>query len=183
MPSRSKKVLLLHGWEGSDYPHWQSWLAGELAKDYGNVSFLRFSNYNFPDFGTWKKELTAHLEDFKPDIVICHSLANTLWFHLCNANAVQKIEKLYLVAPPSQTCDIPELESFFPLDMPNNTYANETTLVTSTDDPYMSMNEAKELQTSLGVEMIVLQNAGHINADSGYGKWPWILEKIKEDTK
>jgi uncharacterized protein len=35
-----KKVLLLHGWGGSNYPHWQSWLAAELAKNYGKVSFF-----------------------------------------------------------------------------------------------------------------------------------------------
>ena len=177
----SKKILLLHGWEGSDYPHWQSWLAGELAKDYGTVSFLRFSDYDFPDFGIWKRELLTHLKDFKPDIVICHSLANTLWFHLCNANAIEKVEKLYLVAPPSIECDINELESFFPLDMPTNSYAKETLLITSTDDPYMSMDEAKELKSSLGIEMKVLENAGHINADSGYGEWPWLLQKIRGD--
>jgi len=177
----NKKVLLLHGWEGSDYPHWQSWLAGELAKDYGNVSFLKFSNYNFPNFAAWKKELTAHLKDFKPDIVICHSLANTLWFHLCNSESIQKVEKLYLVAPPSIKCDITELESFFPLDMPKNAHAKESLLITSTDDPYMKIDEAQELRDSLGVEMIVLENAGHINADSGYGEWPWILERLKED--
>lgn len=177
----NKKVLLLHGWEGSDNPHWQSWLAGELAKDYGTVSFLKFSNYDFPNFSNWKKELISHLDDFKPDIIICHSLANTLWFHLCNTNAVQKVKKLYLVAPPSIKCDIAELESFFPLEMPKNPHSHETLLVTSTDDPYMSIDEAKELQESLGVEMKVLQNAGHINADSGYGEWPWILKKLQED--
>ncbi len=183
MPSRSKKVLLLHGWGGSDFPHWQSWLAGEIAKEYGYVSFLKFSDFEFPDFAVWKKELTAHLKDFRPDIVICHSLANTLWFHLCNTNAVKKVQKLYLVAPPSLKCDIPELESFFPLEMPKNPYADKTLLVASSNDPYMSMDEAKELQDSLGVEMIVLENAGHINADSGYGEWPWILKKIEEDLK
>lgn len=176
-----KRVLILHGWGGSNFPHWQSWLAGEIAKDYGTVSFLEFSDYEFPNFGVWKKELLEHMKEFKPDIVICHSLANTLWFQLCNANAIEKIEKLYLVAPPSLNSKIAEIESFFPLDMPTNPHAKETLLVASTNDPYMSMGEAKELQESLGVEMIVLEDAGHINADSGYGEWPWILKKIKED--
>jgi len=177
----SKKVLLLHGWGGSNFPHWQSWLAGELAKDYGTVSFLEFSDYEFPNFSIWKKELLKHLEDFKPDIVICHSLANTLWLHLCNTNAIQKVKKLYLVAPPSLQCDIAELESFFPLAMPTNPHAKETLLITSTNDPYMSTNEAKELQLALGVPMQVLVDAGHINAESGYGAWPWLLKKIQED--
>lgn len=179
----AKKVLLLAGWGGSDFPHWQSWLAGEIAKDYGTVSFLKFSDFEFPNFAIWKKELLTHLKDFKPDIVICHSLANTLWFHLCNANSITKVEKLYLVAPPSQTCDIAEIESFFPLDMPKNAYADKTLLITSTNDPYMSMDEAKKLQDSLEVEMIVLKNAGHINAGSGYGEWPQILQMIQEDLK
>ncbi len=42
-----EKVLLLHGWGGSDTPHWQSWLAGEIAKDYRKVSFFWSSNAYF----------------------------------------------------------------------------------------------------------------------------------------
>ena len=175
----AKKVLLLHGWGGSDSPHWQSWLAGELAKDYGKVSFLEFSNYDFPELGMWKQELLQELKEFKPDIVICHSLANTLWFHLCQDDDFIEVEKLYLVAPPSLSCEIEELKSFFPLHMPTNPHAKETILVTSTNDPYMTIDEAKKLQASLGIEIKILQDAGHINADSGFGEWQWILDQIK----
>ena len=174
-----KKVLLLHGWGGSCSPHWQSWLAGEIAKDYGTVSFFKFSNFDNPSLETWKKELKKELDEFKPDIVICHSLANTLWFHLCNDDDMKEVKKLFLVAPPSMKCEIEELRSFFPVEVPTDTKAKETLLITSTNDPYMTMDEAKELQEKLGVTMEVLENAGHINADSGFGEWPWILNKIK----
>ncbi|MBU1217718.1 alpha/beta hydrolase [bacterium] len=174
----SAKVLLLHGWGGSNSPHWQSWLAGELAKEYGCVSFLEFSNYDFPKLDVWKRELKEHLEEFKPDIVVCHSLANILWFHLCNEGNISEVTKLFLVAPPSLKCKIEELKSFFPVTAPNNLYAKEVLLVTSTNDPYLSEDEAKELQNALGVEMKVIQDGGHINAASGYGPWPWILEQI-----
>ena len=179
-----KKVLILAGWGGSDFPHWQSWLAGELAKNYGKVSFLEFSNFEFPNKNTWKHELIKEIDSFRPDIVICHSIANILWFHICNelyalhGDAIDSIEKLYMVVPPSLKCDIEELSSFYPCDIPKNLYAKESLLITSTDDPYMTQDEAKELQETLHVEMKVLQNAGHINADSGYGKWPWILEQL-----
>ena len=43
----------------------------------------------------------------------------------------------------------------------------------------MTQDEASELQKALGIEMKVLENAGHINVSSGYGEWHWILEKIK----
>ena len=179
----SKKVLILHGWGASDFPHWQSYLASELAKDYGKVSFLKFSNFDFPQLGMWKQELKDELQDFKPDIVVCHSLANTLWFHLCAEGEIEEVEKLYLVAPPSMRCEIEELKSFFPIHMPKNPHAKKTILITSTTDPYLTQTEAKELQSSLEVEMKVLDNAGHINTDSGFGEWQWILDKIKEDIR
>lgn len=174
-----KKVLLIHGWGGSNFPHWQSWLAGELARNYGTVSFLKLSNFDTPELGMWKEELKEHLSEFKPDIVICHSLANTLWFHLCNDNSIGEVQKLYLVAPPSINCKVEELKEFFPVNVPINPHAKEVLLITSTNDPYMSEDEANALQESLGVPMKVLKDAGHINTDSGYGEWPWILEEIK----
>lgn len=176
-----KKVLFLHGWGGSDYPHWQSWLAGEIAKNYGCVNFLKFSNFDEPKLNVWMQELEFALDDFKPDIVICHSLANTLWFHLCNLHVIQEIQKLYLVAPPSLTCKTQELHEFFPVNLPKKLYAKNTLLVTSTNDPYMQKDEAKQLEKSLHVESYTLQNAGHINNDSGYGKWEWILSELKKD--
>lgn len=174
-----KKVLLLHGWGGSDFPHWQSWLAGEIAKDYGTVSFLKFSNPDFPELDMWKKELLEHLEEFRPDIVICHSLANTLWFHICNDKDayVQNVQKLFLVAPPSLECNIKELKSFFPVKLPVNLHTNESVLIASSNDPYMSLNEVKTIQEKLKIKTKIIKDAGHINSDSGYGKWEWILEE------
>ena len=174
-----KRVLLLHGWGGSDSPHWQSWLASEIAKDYGTVSFLKFSDFDFPNKNRWKEELLKELVDFKPNIVICHSLANILWFHLCNEENIKDVEKLFLVAVPSLKCEVEEIKSFFPVKAPKNLHAKEVLLVASTNDPYMTQDEAKEVQTLLGVEMEILVDAGHINSDSGYGKWSWMLNKIK----
>ena len=175
----NQKVLLLHGWGGSNFPHWQSWLASEIAKEYGTVSFLEFSDFNLPRLELWKNELKNELHSFKPDIVICHSLANTLWFH--TVDEIQEIKKLYLVAPPRFTCEIDEIQEFFPLTLPTKTSAKETLLICSTNDPYMDIDEAKELQNALQVSMKILENAGHINAESGYGEWPWILEEVKKD--
>jgi len=175
----SKKVLLLHGWGGSNSPHWQSWLAGEIAKVYGCVNFLEFSDFENPKLNVWKSQLEEALENFKPDIVICHSLANTLWFDLCNSKELKEIETLYLVAPPSMNCKVSEIQEFFPQTPPKKLFANEVLLIGSTNDPYMSTTELQKLQKELGVELKVLENAGHINSDSGFGEWPWILKELK----
>ncbi len=176
-----KKVLLLHGWGGSNFPHWQSWLAGELAKEYGYVNFLQFSNFDTPKLTIWLEELQRALKDFKPDIVVTHSLANTLWFHFCNMHVTDEIEKLYLVAPPSMTCSVTELSEFFPLNAPKNLYAKEKLLIVSDNDPYMSIGEAQQLKKELGIDMKIVKNAGHINSDSGYGEWDWMLKELTKN--
>ena len=178
----SKKVLLLHGWGGSDTPHWQSYIAAEIAKEYGCVNFLHFSDVDEPKLDVWMDELLKVLESFTPDIVICHSLANTLWFHLCHTQKIQTIETLYLVAPPSMDCKVEELCEFFPITTPQNLYAQESYLICSTDDPYMKEEEARKLQKELHIPMKLIPNAGHINSDSGYGKWEWFLKQVQSQT-
>ncbi|MCI4405809.1 MAG: alpha/beta hydrolase [Sulfuricurvum sp.] len=172
------KVLILHGWGGSDFPHWQSWLAGEIAKGYGTVSFPLLDNPHFPSKNRWMGQIKSLLEDFRPDVVVCHSLANIAWFHLCHEGDILPIKRLLLVAPPHLSCEIETLKTFFPLEAPKNLFAQKVLLVTSTNDPYMSVDEAAALQKMLDVEMKIIENGGHINTHSGYGEWPWVKEWV-----
>ncbi|WP_345975586.1 alpha/beta hydrolase [Sulfurimonas sp. HSL3-7] len=174
-----EKVLLLHGWGGSDYPHWQAWLAGEIAKNYGTVAFPLLDHPHFPTKNRWMKQVKALLKEFRPDVVICHSLANTLWFHLCNEGEIETVKRLLLVAPPRLDLELDTIKSFFQVEPPKELFAKEAMLVTSDNDPYMTAAEAVELQKALGVEMKVLENAGHINAESGFGEWPWVIKWVK----
>ncbi|MDD4854357.1 MAG: alpha/beta hydrolase [Sulfuricurvum sp.] len=175
-----QKTLLLHGWGGSDNPHWQAWLAGEIAKNYGTVSFPLLDNPHFPSKNRWMKQTKALLNEFQPEVVICHSLGCSLWLHLCNEGEITPVKRLLLVAPPRFTCELETLKSFFPLTAPNSLCADEAMLVTSDNDPYMSQEEALELQRVLGVEMKVINNGGHLNTDSGYGEWPWVKEWVMQ---
>lgn len=174
------KILILHGWGGSDYPHWQSWLAGELAKDYGQVCFPLLDNPHFPTKKRWVEQVKEILCEFKPDVVICHSMANSLWFHLCEEGEIAEVQRLLMVAPPRLDLKLDTIKTFFPVPIPKNLFAKEAMMVTSTDDPYMTQDEALSLQQALEVQMKVIENAGHINADSDYGEWPWVLEWIRE---
>jgi predicted alpha/beta hydrolase family esterase len=176
--SEDKRVLILYGWEGSAHPHWQNYLEKELHKKGVAVCFPQLSNNKFPDLDIWLKEAVNTFNTFKPNIVVTHSLGNILWFHMCNKNLVNMINRLLLVAPPRDLSDFGELKSFFPVDIPKTLYSKETTLITSTNDVYLEMHEAEELAESLHVKHIVLEHAGHINASSGYGKWPWIVDEV-----
>lgn len=178
---KNNKVLILHGWGGSDFPHWQSWLAGEIAKDYGRVYFPLLDNPHFPTKNRWMEQVKEILTEFKPDIVICHSMANSLWFHLCEEGEMEPVKRLLLVSPPRNDLDLNTIKTFYPAPVPKKLFAKEVMLVTSTDDPYLTQEEAKEMQISLSVPMKVIENGGHLNADSNYGEWPWALEWVKRE--
>ncbi len=171
------KVLILHGWHGSDAPHWQSWLAQELVVTGNIVAFPQLSDKTAPDLQTWLTEARETFEALRPDVVICHSLANVLWFHLC-PRLHHRVKKLLLCAPPRDLSDHPEVASFFPAVLPETLHAQEVLMCVSDDDPYMSLDESEALAETLGVPLNVLHGAGHINAASGFGPWPWVRDWV-----
>lgn len=178
--SMAKRVLILHGWGGSLYPHWQAHLAADLIQENYVVSFPELPNRDLPNLDEWKECIKKEVAHFRPNIVVCHSLANIAWFH-CVQELDIFLDKLMLVAPVRQTCDIEEIKSFFPYPIPNDLKSREIIMAASTNDPYMSIEEAIHLQQKLNVGMKIMENAGHINAESGFGKLDCALDWIKRE--
>lgn len=175
----SKKVLILHGLNGSTYPHWQAQLASDLIQNNYIVSFPELPNKNSPSLEEQKEFLKKEIEHFKPNIVVCHSLANILWFHTCDDLDI-KLDKLMLVAPVRNEV-LKDAKSFFPYPIVKDLKAKEVIMAASTNDPYMSIEEAIQLQSKLNIGMKIMENAGHINADSGFGKLDCALDWIKKE--
>jgi len=173
----SDRVLILHGWGGSDFPHWQSHLASKVAKEYGTVSFPLLDNCHFPSKNRWVKQVKKILKEFKPDTVVCHSLANTLWFWLCQEE-METVERLFMVSPPSLSTKEDTIKTFFPCSIPQNIYAREVHLIVSNNDPWVKLDEAQKMAETMGSTYTVVEDAGHINADSGYGKWKLIEDLV-----
>ena len=46
------------------------------------------------------------------------------------------------------------------------------------DDPYVPLAMAQELANKLGVKLNVIEKGGHLNAESGYTKFPAVLKAI-----
>ena len=179
--SMQDKVLILHGWGGSDAPHWQAELAATIARDYGTVSFPLLDNCHFPSKNRWIKQVRQILEEFKPNTVVCHSLANTLWFWLCQEE-IPQVKRLFMVSPPSLTTEENTIKTFFPCTMPKKLYADTIQMIVSDNDPYIKVKEAQIMAKHYDIPLTVIKDAGHINADSGYGKWELIEDLVMEKT-
>ncbi|MGA1931582.1 RBBP9/YdeN family alpha/beta hydrolase [Arcobacter sp. YIC-464] len=175
-----QRILILHGLGGSDYPHWQAVLAADLIKQNYIVSFPAFPKRDNPQLEEWQEFLKKEIEHFKPDTVICHSLANVLWFQTCDELDIS-LEKLMLVAPVSRTRVVEAAKTFYPYNPPKNLKAKKVIMLASTNDPYMTEDEAMQLKEDLQVEVNVMKDAGHINADSGFGSHDFALDWLTKD--
>jgi predicted alpha/beta hydrolase family esterase len=63
----------------------------------------------------------------------------------------------------------PEILDFAPIPMQRLPFP--ATLVASESDPYCSIDRARTLASSWGADFVNIGDAGHINADAGFGEW------------
>jgi len=137
-----KRVLILHGLNGSSYPHWQAHLQQDLLKNGYEVSFPILPNKDNPNLDDWIIALEFQMQTFKPQIIVCHSLANILWFHYINQGKMNyTLDKLMLVSPVSPMCTIQEIKSFFPYKLPSDLKSKISIMASSDNDPYISIDE------------------------------------------
>jgi len=176
-----QSFLIIHGLGGSGSDHWQSWLAAKLDQQNYHVVYPTLKNFYTPNIDVWMEELTAVIESIPAShhlTVITHSLGCLLWMHYTASNKKRSADKVILVAPPSPTVVIPDAASFFPVPIDRNSLSNaakETLFIHSDNDHYCSLQDA-EPYLKLGMQAIILPDAGHINTDAGFGKWPWIFD-------
>ncbi|WP_312474262.1 alpha/beta hydrolase [Neobacillus sp.] len=176
-----QSFLFIHGLGGSGPDHWQTWLAHELTLRNYHVSYPTFTNVDSPNKEVWMEELAAAIENTPENnslTVITHSLGCLLWLHYAASQNKRLAKQAILVAPPSPKIILSEAKNFYPVPLNKNqlsVVAEETQFVHSSNDPFCSNEDAKTF-LGLGLPSIILPNAGHINTNSGHGKWPWILD-------
>jgi predicted alpha/beta hydrolase family esterase len=174
-------ILILHGWKGSEAGHWQSWLASELSLAGADVYFPELPSKESPCVKDWVEFVYRYFAIRRIDVVVCHSLANLLWLHLIDLHPDVTCKKLFMVAPCSFRQPFPHAKSFFPPPSVNLAgHSEQIMLVLSNDDPSCPFIESMEIEKTFAVPTLRLSGVGHINTESGFGKWPlakrWILE-------
>ena len=177
------RILILHGWYGSQEPHWQRWLASRL-RDTGaaHVQLPDLPNAAAPLLDSWRTALDAELTVLAAQpgerIVVCHSLGCILWLHHAASRRAgsPRVDRVVLNAPPAP---VPELPTFFPAPIDPvgiAAAAKSTRIVWSDDDPYCAEGAGGLYAEPLGIPNDRLAGQGHLNVDAGYGPWPAMLD-------
>jgi uncharacterized protein len=178
----ARHFFILHGWQGSDAPHWQSGLATELRGLGHCVTFPDLPQRDAPRCDDWLTALHAHRAELAPHTtVICHSLGCALWMHYCALRAPQ-VARVLLVAPPGTaalTQYASDMQGFLPLPTDGAALkaAGDTQLVCTAGDPFCSETAAALYGTPLGLTTTELPaELGHLNPTAGLGPWPQALQ-------
>jgi predicted alpha/beta hydrolase family esterase len=179
--------VILHGWQGSEPEHWQSWLADELRASEREVRYPTLPEPDFPELAAWLDalhETLAGLDDDNFDVV-AHSLGAVLWLHhTMRPGDSPRPARVALIAPPSPSTTIPEIAAFFPPPLDIDAVrraADGTVLVGSDNDPYTPEGIAAAYGGPLKIATTVLPDAGHINFGAGFGPWPAVLDWCRRD--
>jgi predicted alpha/beta hydrolase family esterase len=175
-----KKAFIIHGIEGHSKENWFPWLKQELEKEGYEVIVPDFPNSGNPKLNEW----INHFSKYKLDansIIISHSLGVPFTLTLLEKH---KAKTTFLVAGFTGA-----LNNDFDARM--NTIAQRKFnwekinqncksfyLFYSDNDPYVPIEKAEELAKKLGIDPILIKNAGHFNESAGYTKFPILLEKI-----
>ncbi len=198
---RKTKVLIIHGLGSNSNENWFQWLKKELEKNNYEVIVPDMPDSEKPVLKIWLQELEKIVFDFtEEDIIVSHSLGSSAAMNLIQKMNL-KINKLFLVAPATEFLFQDKgvrdnIESASTED--NKKFTKEFLSAKidykkiesnihkiyayfSDDDPYISLNQKKDLAKVLEADYKIFKNKGHFS-DTCLELpeiIPDILEKIK----
>ena len=161
-------VLVLPGWGDSGPGHWQSrWEAAD-----GNLRRVLQRDWLMPDRAEWLAMLEREIAACAaPPVLVAHSLGCALVAHRVKAGG-SGIKAALLVAPADvdMLSTVQEaVQSFAPMPLVRLPFPS--VLVASSDDPYVTPGRAAAFARAWGSRLVRLTGAGHVNTDSGFGRW------------
>lgn len=165
------RLLIVPGLRDSGPAHWQSWLqAGDR-----DAQRVQQRDWAAPDLDGWAERIEATLDRAgpRPWVAAAHSFGCLALARYLARNPDSAIQAALLVAPAD-----PARFGVEPL-LPRRALPIPTTLVGSETDPWMSAIAARVWAQRWGSRWINLGDAGHINAEAGFGPlplaWRWVL--------
>ena len=171
--SSQPTLVIVPGWRNSGPGHWQSLWAQRLSAVRVDMAE---DDWQRPKRNVWVQAIARTiLAQPGPVVVVAHSLGCIATTHL-PSDVARRIRGALLVAPAD-----PErrgvLADFAPV--PYQPLPYRSVVVASTTDPFCPVRTAGAYARSWGSEVVRLQNAGHINVESGHGEWPLGLALLQ----
>lgn len=171
-------LLILHGFNGNEPEHWQSWLAEQAGLGGIDVRYPSLPTPSMPSLGPWLDSVLPllHSEDGELDVV-AHSLGCHLWGHVAAASGRVIADRVLLVAPPSIDLVRREIPTFEPSVLNRDLLlaCADTRLLLGEGDPWLP-DPSPLVSSGLPVEWVA--GGAHLNVEAGYGPWPAMMRWV-----
>lgn len=182
------KIFIIHGSYGNPEENWFPWMKTELEGQDHKVFVPKFSTPENQGLEMWTREFEQYMPLIDENtIFIGHSLGPAFILSILEKINV-KIKACFFVSGFLGSSDNPEFDKI------NKTFTEREfnwtkikancsffKMYHSDNDPYLSIEKAKKLSSSLGIEIEIIKGAGHFNESAGYIKFPKLLEEIKKN--
>ncbi|MEY2902606.1 MAG: hypothetical protein RLY89_1712 [Bacteroidota bacterium] len=169
------QYLILPGLGNSGPAHWQTYFEQSAP----NFKRVEQTEWDAPNCANWIDTIDRAVLAYEPSnvVLIGHSLACCTIAHWANSYQ-RKIKGALLVAPSDIENPVYTFPSTGFAPIPLQTIPFKTLVVASDNDPWVSLERAQLFAKAWGSSLINIGAAGHINADSGYGKWEQGLQYL-----
>lgn len=181
-----QNVFIFHGTEGYPQENWFPWLKQELEQKGYNVIVPQFPSPPVipAKISEWFDVLKGYEKYVDENtIFVGHSLGG-----IFTLRVLEKLEHpvkaaFFVGAPigvkPILNYDRDSSFSGFNFDWGTiKAKAKNFVVYQSDDDPYVGLDNGKELAKHLGTELSFIPNAGHFNKRAGYTKFQELKDKI-----
>ena len=186
------KVLILHGWTNRRIQgNWHRHLATELRKQGHIVVYPQFPNTDHPVLEEWQELLEAELSQLAEiegheTVVVGHSLGCVNWVQAAATGKIlTPVERVLFVAPadPRLLGEIDGLKvSLDDTDVASATLASakSLTVLASEKDKWLPRGVQTTYGEPLGLEPVILEGAGHLSLDDGFGYWQGVIDWVND---
>ena len=179
-----RTVFIFHGTGGSPEENWFPWLKEELEKKRLRVIVPKFPTPEGQSLANWLKVLDQYKKEINKDtIFVGHSLGGMFLLKVLEQLKHQAYSAFFVSVPvgvrPIKYYDSDYAFTHFIFDWPNIiNKAKYFTVYHSDNDPYVCLENGKELAKQLRVNLTFIPQAGHLNAESGWTKFDKLLQDI-----
>ena len=179
-------VFIFHGTGGHPDENWFPWLREKLQKCGCTVIIPRFPTPEGQSLEAWLNVLDEYKGTIGENtILIGHSLGGLFLLRLLE-RLPHKVKAVFFTATPIGIQPIKNYEAdkafsgSFDLNWDEiRKKADAFSVFHSDNDPYVGLENGKELASNLGIELSFIPNAGHFNAKAGYVKFEKLWGKLQ----
>ena len=179
-------IFIFHGTEGYPEENWFPWLKQELEQRGYKIFVPQFLSPPIvpAKIAEWFDVFKSYEQNIDENsILIGHSLGGIFLLRELE-KLTHPIKAAFFVGTPIGVRPILNYDrdsafSGFDFDWEEiKKKAQKFVVFQSDDDPYVGLDNGKELAKNLGVELSFVPNAGHFNKKAGYLKFDLLKDKV-----